>query len=604
MIEWLSAPTSGYFYREKSKVPASAIENLFRDIRAKHSNVSQNIFKHVRDTKNGARWSAISFYYEREPSFLDIPAGKDKERVAGFLFIVESKGYVAVFKAGLDLSTEFKKTYLRSVGADRVEAAIARVGATFEQIRLRNMDSSRYALRSKTLEARDLQTVASSAGSSRYVPRGYRVQRNDGNFATTPNTGRISMRSDRVDHIGLILWATKIIEQLTAKRGETAQFITTFARPIDLSSLPDDVSPTSIAIDVPRLVDELLDEHKTKRLIRTQGDAERVLTKEEVEVVLASLDRQFEVKQNKSGDIYIVDPGDGKDVGEISMSLSRIALKKLNLPEILNLSVKDIDNLAEDPIALRRYLDRENFLNVFFSDVSIVYIDGELFRDQTILSGGETFMARIKALPALKDAIEEKGLFKPKQVAFDADSVFGLIEADIASKEEFLVCDDLGDEWADYIGITCHTEPKTISFYHAKHGPVSNGASHLHVAVSQAMKNLGNMRMATQSMGQKLSKWGQSYKGENVETNITRLRRGDAKLLEEKIREAAIWPDTIRRVYIVTSSLSKGELEKEFDKIKKGKKPAAHFVQLYWLLMSYFSACAEANTLAYVFCRE
>jgi len=37
--------------------------------------------------------------------------------------------------------------------------------------------------------------------------------------------------------------------------------------------------------------------------------------------------------------------------------------------------------------------------------------------------------------------------------------------------------------------------------------------------------------------------------------------------------------------------------------IKSGKRPTAHFVQLYWLLTSFFSACAEVGAAGYVICQ-
>ena len=41
-----------------------------------------------------------------------------------------------------------------------------------------------------------------------------------------------------------------------------------------------------------------------------------------------------------------------------------------------------------------------------------------------------------------------------------------------------------------------------------------------------------------------------------------------------------------------TTSLSRGQLGQQFEAIRAGNGPSAHFVQLYWLLMSFFSACA------------
>src|SRR5260221_6657930 len=122
--------------------------------------------------------------------------------------LVEYREHVAIFKLGLDLPSTFKTDYLQRAGDDRVEAAIARADVTFEQIRLRNMTTSKYALRSKTLEANDLRTVVGLLGASRYVPRGYRVRRGGDHYSATPNTGRISLRSDQSGYQDLVNWST------------------------------------------------------------------------------------------------------------------------------------------------------------------------------------------------------------------------------------------------------------------------------------------------------------------------------------------------------------------------------------------------------------
>jgi hypothetical protein len=167
-----------------------------------------------------------------------------------------------------------------------------------------------------------------------------------------------------------------------------------------------------------------------------------------------------------------------------------------------------------------------------------------------------------------------------------------------------LICDDLGDEWADFIGIDGSTQPKTISFYHAKHGALSLSASALHIAVSQAIKNLGRLNLTIEAVEAKLPKWETAFINDNVETLIQRVVRGTAGTIRETIADALASPDTIRRVFIVTSSLSRGQVQQRFAAIQCGEVPTPHFVQLYWLLTSYFSAFIEAGAYPYVVCRE
>jgi len=231
-------------------------------------------------------------------------------------------------------------------------------------------------------------------------------------------------------------------------------------------------------------------------------------------------------------------------------------------------------------------------------------LDGELYKDES-LTDGTVFLSYIKTDSQLSAATSEKGTFTAAHATFDADSVFGVLVGRIAANDEVLVCDDLGDEWADFIGIDASHHPKTISFYHAKYDTPSLGASPLQIVVSQAIKNLSRIiNLAESDVGAKSGKWANAYANDNVVTAIPRIIRGDAVLLQNKITGALSLPDTIRRVFIVTPSLSRAQLEQRFAAFRGGEAPEPHFVQLYQLLMSYFSACSEVGAYAYIVCQE
>lgn len=168
-----------------------------------------------------------------------------------------------------------------------------------------------------------------------------------------------------------------------------------------------------------------------------------------------------------------------------------------------------------------------------------------------------------------------------------------------------MICDDLGDEWADFIGINTKGAPPTITFYHAKHGKLSLGAGAFHISVSQAEKNLGRLALPKAAIEAKFDAWEKGpYKNSKTVTAIARLVRGGPKVdIEKQLARLRNSPEVVKRVSIVTSSLSKKAVEEVFAGIKNGKRPTAHFVQLYWLLSSFFSACAEVGAAGYVICQ-
>jgi hypothetical protein len=604
MIDWLRTTKSAHFHKKAKRLPKKAIVDLFRSIRQNSEAPSNNIFHHVKKSHGQASWSALAFLYERDPSFLDSPDGDVKESVCGFLLLVEYRDHVTLFKSNLDVPSEFKTEYFQRIGDNRLEGAIAGANVVFEQIRLRNMAASKYALRNKTLEANDLQSVVGPAGASRYVPRAYRVRQGGNHYSATPDSGKISMRSERAGYEELVQWAIAVVDLLISQNAVPSAFIRTFARPIDLASIPPDTIPTHFAVDVPRLTEELFESPEAMQFVRGVGNNAVTLNKAETDTILAALDHAFTIRKVKS-ELRIL--RNYAQVGNLNVAKTRISLRKLGLPEIENIYVKPANLPANgedigDP--LKRYIDQNNFFTVLFCEPTIVYLDGELYRDDS-LTDGTAFLSYIKPDSQLNTATSEKGTFTAAHATFDADSVFGVLVGHIAAEDEVLVCDDLGDEWADFIGIDASHHPKTISFYHAKFDAPSLGASPLQIVVSQAIKNLSRIiNLAESDVGAKSAKWANAYANDNVVTAIPRIIRGDAVLLQNRITGALSSPDTIRRVFIVTPSLSRAQLEQRFVAFRGGEAPEPHFVQLYQLLMSYFSACTEVGAYAYIVCQE
>src|SRR4051812_26017858 len=102
MINNLRITKTANFHSLNRTLSNSAIDDLFRRIRASQPSASQNLFYHRRERLRGATWSAISFLYDSSPSFLLEDAGV-VERVCGFVLLVEYRAHLAIFKSRLDI---------------------------------------------------------------------------------------------------------------------------------------------------------------------------------------------------------------------------------------------------------------------------------------------------------------------------------------------------------------------------------------------------------------------------------------------------------------------------------------------------------------------
>ena len=606
MIEHLRAGKTANFHRLKRRLSLAAITGLFTSIRAAHAKPSNNFFTHRRVAHGPAVWSALCFSYEQKPAFFADEAEPD-ERVWGYLLLVEHRGHAAIFKSRLNPPNAFATRYLGRVSAERVDAAIARQDAIFEKMRLRNLSVSGFAMRTKSYEANDLKAVVGPAGASRYAPLGYALRAGEDHYRTTPSTGRIALRSERIGHLELVDYAVSVIDDLLDAGQAKNEFIRTFARAVDLEEALETARPAAFAVDVAGLAGAIHDA-RLIRLVRLEEGSCVQLSNAEVDALLDALGQVLEIGEVVGKLCPLSLPGVHQEpVGAIALNKSGIALRKLDLPQVSGVSVEQTDYaLGADPnrLSLRRYIDKENGYIILFSDPGLGYIGGNLFRDGAMAEGGAVLLRYLLTNDDLDNVTDEKGTFAQGQAAFDADSTFGAIVASVADGDKILVCDDLGDEWADFIGLDNLASPPRISFYHGKHGALSLGASPFHVSVSQAQKNLERMMLPAAAMGGKINGWRNNYiSGGGVHTAIQRVVRGDADELAAAFEQARAAPDAIRRAMIVTSSLSKGAVEQALADIRAGGRPDPYFIQLYQLLMSFFSACTEMNAYGYVVCR-
>jgi hypothetical protein len=603
MIDDLAVTKIASFFVVKKRLSDKAVEALFVTLRANYEVSARNIFKHTRVVQGATRWSAICFTYEAPPSFLD-PTTDVRETLCGYLLLVEYQGHAVVFSSRISLPASFKTIHFSPVPVERVEGAIAQGDAVFQRMRMRNMSVSQFAMRNKTLEAANLATVVGPAGIRRYAPQTYTVTMNGTHCTATPSTGRIAMRSERVGLDELIEFAEDVVDAVRLDPVDVSAFIRSFARPVSLADALAKSEPITLAVDTSALIDAVTGEEATIRLVHA-GDNPVELTTAELNALVAQLDQPLDIV----GDARVRKanlPGTDDEAASISLNKNRISLRSLSLPPAAGVEVESLDMpIGEDPErrTLQRYLDDTDALIVLFDDFQLAYINGQVFRDEGMQAGGAAFLRYLLPNAALAGVTSEKGNFAAAQVSFEATSSFGAIVDQIAAADTILICDDLGDEWADFIGIREDGGVTQVSFYHAKHGDLSLGAGPFHVAVSQAIKNLANMSFPEERIASKVLGWGNTYNAPGHATQIPRTIRSNVPDLLDAVTRARAAPEALRRATIVTSSLSKQAVEEAFVDIQNGQRPSPSFIQLYWLLQSFFSACTEVGATGSIVCR-
>jgi hypothetical protein len=226
-----------------------------------------------------------------------------------------------------------------------------------------------------------------------------------------------------------------------------------------------------------------------------------------------------------------------------------------------------------------------------------MYFSKKCFVDVSGSSEIDSLLGLFVGKPNLSNLESEKGDFQPGQTVFDANSVFSAVEQ-IHANDDFLFCDDLGDEWADHISF--NKDENCVYFIHSKHGEPSTSASSMQIVVGQAMKNLGNMYFSSDQI---VAKYERSIRGKKISgSSIDRVRRrsGQFPSFVKKLTGSYKYE---RTCVLACSFISKSQMSRELKKIKKGERVRGNITQFFWIISSFAHACKEAGVTMRIYCQ-
>lgn len=172
------------------------------------------------------------------------------------------------------------------------------------------------------------------------------------------------------------------------------------------------------------------------------------------------------------------------------------------------------------------------------------------------------------------------------------------VEAEFLTTSNFFVCDDLGREWADHIGVT----EEKVMFYLSKYKDSTFSATSFQDIVGQAQKNLGNLTAQDYQLASKRDFWNGIYPN----SEIKRLRKGDdVDDFINQFKAAIKNPYLKREMYLVINFISKSELQENLNKLKSGITfgQKNETIQILWFISSLVSSCKEVNVDPYICCK-
>jgi hypothetical protein len=204
-------------------------------------------------------------------------------------------------------------------------------------------------------------------------------------------------------------------------------------------------------------------------------------------------------------------------------------------------------------------------------------------------------------LAAAADTWPDGSLFRFVDRAFSARARFRPLGEPFTS----LVCDDLGTEIADFIGVeeAGGAGASRLSFIHAKWKPDDPGvsASLIYDVCGQAVKNLAYLKPDAAGLPGSRQKWDLEWKFEGG--RVPRIRRGDSAAdIRTAILRVRADPNAQRAVWIVLGGgiLSKQALVREL----RLPTPKPHVLQFAHLVLSTHASCQSIGADLRIFSAE
>lgn len=564
------------------------------------------------------------FYYSKvfkiqtEPSF--ITDSRLLETKYGYCTIVKYKEYILINSKFCSLNKEVIKIIGTELPFEEFTKYFTKDTAEFEKITLSN-SSIMSGIRSRIIEGQKLQENFRPIYSSKHVLKAFRVLQDGVVFSQSPSTSKLNYRNGKLKVEEYINWCKTIIDSINTNN--SSKYFDNFAKPVDISKMKELV-PTIIFIDL-----NFLKDYEDLRFITRQ---------EQVEIESCFIFKYYNGLfnlQNLSNDKYIIDYNypyvlssriNLKLNKNNSSSLQKIKYTTNNRIEDafktsknkqlkINKNKKTITYHIEDIDVFYKYKDDdkeitlkeliENNSTILFDNSQFFYYKKTLFQDSKLQDSG--FLRYFHAENNMINAKSEKGIFNQNSVNFSDDSIFDILEKRLRGLEYTdIICDDLGNERADYIAF----DENRLGFFHAKYKQVDSdrgkkSASALHDVVSQALKNLVfldnieniNLEQTYQH------KWLEKYKNNNIQTQINRIRESanSSNSIVERIKETNRQINVQKYMVLVVNFISKSEIS---DYIQNpSTNTNTQIRQIVWLLSSFISTCQEMNIIPQIICK-
>lgn len=598
----LSLNEGAYFFeRGDMVINKTVISNLFDKV-ATDAKVVERRYR-IRENglphSNHAFCSLLVFTFPNNPTFVDygedpVPPELVEEKV-GYVLMIEIGDYVVFIKKNANHMTSFINK-LEPINGEKLSGIlVSGQGTIYQQVRITSMSTNANSMRNKSFEAEDLEATMAMFNANNNIISTVRLDDQQNGVCTlNVSTSRLSKFGSKKNIHNTLLWIDEVVYALDHYQ-PADNFLKRFALPVTWKKEKDHLTPVSLLINKQELLNYV---GRNPTFYKIENDQYVPLTVGEQEQLLRYLARTYMLNQinDKEYACHLFNSM------YLSIRAAGIGLKGTGIVE--EIFYQKVDGAYEKLITLINSLA---CFTVSFDDYQYMFYGRRLYKNGQMVKDIEAIKATLVPIPNLRTSSSEKGKnYTINDTDFHPNCVFRIVEDEFAAST-YLVCDDLGNEWADHIAIS----GDTISFIHSKSnnkvGRTSLSASLFQDAIGQALKNIGYLNPTDDFLSAKLrSIENSTYNVDRQQTSIQRMRRGTAQQFVNEIKRLRMSPNFTREVCLAVDFLSRGELIDAFDRLAAGQpfRQKNYAVQLIWLLNAFISTCKDADLHCKIYCCE
>ncbi len=580
---------NAYFYTRIRPLSNFAIIKMFREASAEKDGNYLINFQNEEQVVEGQHCKVSICLYKllKDPSFLSEPILGLKESTHGYVIVFDYSESVVIFRKNAIGTEKVLSSYILRSDYIRISRAFVDDATSFEKFNTSNMNTADNAIRNSSIEAVNLKNIVNRFGASKKILNSMRIENSGQRHSLALNTSRVNKLGEKVNLKSVYKWCVETIDIIESNITRQT-YVDIFSTPLKFEEYIDDIIPTNVLFKFSRLK-EKFDDGEINDVFTLDDDDKRIQFDINQEVfttfnLLCDVDKQIVVGRNTT---YEITNNFDREM-TLSISSKSIRIKSPRFSEI------HFEDSHGNTYTLQEFVNSYSDFIVNFNDPEIVYANRKLFKDHKLLSDIEGFMSVFHPINGLLSCTSEKGTFTANQTKFETGSLFRFIEDNIATTDDCLFCDDLGNEWADFIGV----KGEKITFYHAKHKNVAMSATNFQDIVGQALKNLGSFEPSDADIDFKKTSWENYYRNDSVDTLIPRFVRGPSNNLNlaiEKYKYANTRANRRREVVLVIDFISYSELHGNLILLKNGREftRRKETLQILWQISSLVANCVE-----------